>query len=285
MSTFSSLHQESIAINHYQLDYLTGGVGEPVVLLHGLGGGSYVWQNTAPTLARYRRIYVLDFPGLCYRSMRVKQYSCETLAQILADFFQALHLQRASLIAHSMGGVVALTMLGFSPTLVDKLVLVASGGLGRSAHLLVQLCTLPGLLDIVGVFARPQSRLRRFGDGIEHRLRQRLGAFEAQHFPTLLDQLGSPASRNNYKRMIHMLVNPLGQKIDCFPLLEKLQDLAILIIWGARDTILPIVHGRRAAQRLPNSHFVVMPETSHEPQLEQPLLFNEIVLDFLLNKE
>ncbi len=77
-----------------------------------------------------------------------------------------------------------------------------------------------------------------------------------------------------------ILIGPEGQKAV---LLDRLPDISVptLIVWGESDQILPAAHGRRAAGRIPDSRFEIIPDCGHMPHIERPEAFLEAVLAFL----
>ena len=54
-----------------------------------------------------------------------------------------------------------------------------------------------------------------------------------------------------------------------------------LLVWGEHDPLFPVEVGERLAHSLERSELVVIPNTRHAPNVEEPRLFNDIVLEFL----
>jgi 3-oxoadipate enol-lactonase len=95
---------------------------EPLVLLHGLGGGAAGWDGVAPAFARHRRVYALDLRGHG-RSNWPGDYSVELMEADVLGFLDALKLDRVDLIGHSLGGLVGYLLAGDHPERVGRLIL------------------------------------------------------------------------------------------------------------------------------------------------------------------
>ena len=94
----------------------------PLVLLHGLGEGAADWDGVAPAFARHFRVYAPDLRGHG-SSDRPGRYSVELMAADALGFLDALQLDRADLIGHSMGGLVGYLLAGDHPERVGRLIL------------------------------------------------------------------------------------------------------------------------------------------------------------------
>src|SRR5262249_28490217 len=71
-----------------------------------------------------------------------------------------------------------------------------------------------------------------------------------------------------------------GQTVSALPYLAHIAA-PVLVVWGARDGILPVAHGRRAVRLLQRGYLHVLPASAHRPQIEEPERFNRVLLDFL----
>jgi pimeloyl-ACP methyl ester carboxylesterase len=98
------------------------GSGDDVLLIHGLGGTSNVWVPLMPTLMRHRTVRP-DLPG-SGRSSRVEgPLSIDRFVQAMLRVCSALHVERAHVVAHSMGTIVAFHLATIAPQLVRSLAL------------------------------------------------------------------------------------------------------------------------------------------------------------------
>jgi pimeloyl-ACP methyl ester carboxylesterase len=80
-------------------------------------------------------------------------------------------------------------------------------------------------------------------------------------------------------------VEPGGQRVDARDRLYLARDLPFLLVWGERDTVIPVRHGREVHKLVKGSRLEVMPEAGHFPHLDDPDLFLEILEDFIESTE
>jgi pimeloyl-ACP methyl ester carboxylesterase len=197
----------------------------------------------------------------------------------------ALGHERASFVGHSLGGGIVLQLSYQFPERCERLVLVDSGGLGREVNLLLRAATLPGSELVLPFLAatRLLDAGARVGD-----LLGRLGL----HVPTDLEEIarGHSTLRDGEARaaFVHTLrsvVEPGGQRVDASNRLYLAQHIPFLLIWGERDSIIPVSHGRAAHAQLPGSRLEVFERSGHFPQLDEPERFLEVLVDFIDSTE
>ncbi|WP_407990010.1 alpha/beta fold hydrolase [Kitasatospora sp. CMC57] len=94
----------------------------PLVLLHALTVDGADWDGVAPAFAVGRRVYAVDLRGHG-RSERPGQYSLELMRDDVLGLLDAVGVERADVIGHSMGGVVAYLFAEEYPERVDRLIL------------------------------------------------------------------------------------------------------------------------------------------------------------------
>jgi 4,5:9,10-diseco-3-hydroxy-5,9,17-trioxoandrosta-1(10),2-diene-4-oate hydrolase len=116
----------------------------PIILIHGIGGNVESWLPNFQALAAKHRVYALDLlgHGLTDKPLDVS-YDVLSLAQFVKGFIAVLGIDHAHLVGHSLGGGVALQFALTFPSAIDRLVLVASAGLGREAALALRISSLP----------------------------------------------------------------------------------------------------------------------------------------------
>ena len=81
------------------------------------------------------------------------------------------------------------------------------------------------------------------------------------------------------------MVDTEGQRVAALDRLYLAEDLPILIVWGERDPIIPVAHGRAAHAQLPGSHLEVFPDAGHVPMQESPGRFAAVLQRFLDDTE
>lgn len=126
-----------------------GEQGSPVLLIHGQGGAIDYWYKNVFALAEHHRVYALDWVGSGKSDKPQTTYSIDDLSQFIVHFMDAVNLDRASLIAGSVGGAIALKIALAHPDRVDKLVLIGIGGLGKKVAFPARLTSLPGVGELL----------------------------------------------------------------------------------------------------------------------------------------
>lgn len=273
-----TLHGHSVA-------YRQAGSGPVVVLVHGITSSSATWERVIGDLARRFTVIAPDLAGHGESDKPKGDYSLGAHASTVRDLLLALGHERASFVGHSLGGGIVLQLSYQFPERCERLVLVDSGGLGREVSLLLRAATLPGSELVLPFLAatRLLDAGARVGD-----LLGRLGL----HVPTDLEEIarGHSTLRDGEARaaFVHTLrsvVEPGGQRVDASNRLYLAQQIPFLLIWGERDSIIPVSHGRAAHEQLPGSRLEVFERSGHFPQLDESERFLEVLVDFIDSTE
>jgi len=126
----AGVKSDYVRLGSYQIHYLAGGDGRPLVLVHGLGGKAQDWAPMMPSLMRRGyRVYALDLLGFGQSDSPDVDYSISLQARILQQFFESQHLTRADLGGWSMGGWVAFRFTLAHPELVRRVFVDDSAGI------------------------------------------------------------------------------------------------------------------------------------------------------------
>src|SRR5690349_17014055 len=124
--------------------YAEAGEGPVLLLIHGMGGTSANWYEVIEPLSRTHTVIAPDLPGHGASAPGGGDYSVGGLAAGLRDLLVALGHERATLVGHSLGGGIAMQFAYQFPEMVERLVLVSSGGLGPEVSPLLRAAALPG---------------------------------------------------------------------------------------------------------------------------------------------
>ena len=126
------------------VSYAEAGSGAVLLLIHGMAGTAENWQSVIEPLALRHTVIAPDFPGHGLSEPGGGDYSLGSLASGLRDLLLALGHERATLVGHSLGGGVAMQFTYQFPEMVERLVLVSSGGLGPDVSPVLRAAALPG---------------------------------------------------------------------------------------------------------------------------------------------
>jgi pimeloyl-ACP methyl ester carboxylesterase len=278
------LRHEETRLHGRHISYLTAGEGPVLLAVHGIASDSQAWRAALPLLARRATVIAPDLPGHGASAKAPGDYSLGSLASSLRDLLVKLGHERATLVGHSLGGGVAMQFSYMFPERTERLVLVSSGGLGRSVNPLLRAATLPGSELAIAATIGPITAVGRAGAAAVRRLGLRfspdLGEV-GRGFATLADREG----REAFLDTLRSVVNFSGQRVDASDRLYLASGMPTLLLWGERDPIIPAAHGRRAQERMPGSRLVTFADSGHFPQIDDPHRFAATVLEFLEETE
>ena len=260
--------------------YAQAGAGPVLLLVHGMGGGYENWREVIGPLARRHTVVAPDLPGHGASAPSNGDYSIGALAAGLRDLLLALGHDRATLVGHSLGGGIAMQLAYQFPELAERLVLVSSGGLGPEVSLVLRAAALPGSQLWINATARTASWL---GPAVG----QGLAAIRFRPSPDIAEvargyaSLADPVRRAAFLSTLRSVINVGGQRIDASDRLYLTAGVPVLIVWGARDPVIPVSHGERAHAAMAGSRLEVFDGVGHIPQLEAPERFVEVLERFL----
>jgi pimeloyl-ACP methyl ester carboxylesterase len=274
-----------ITINGQQIGYRLSGEGPAIVLIHGLASSSATWRLVAPQLAAQHTVVALDLMGHGESAKPRGDYSLGAHASTIRDLMLALDIERATFVGHSFGGGIAMQLAYQFPERCERLVLVASGGLGKEVSPLLRAVALPGaelILPLVlsgrihAAIGAVGSRFRRLG------LRLDDGKLEMWDNYTALT---SPAGRLAFVSTVREVIDLAGQRVSAQDKLYLAAGIPILIVWGDRDAIIPVSHGRAAHEAIAGSRLEILESSGHFLPLQDADRLSAVVTDFVATTE
>lgn len=224
-----------------RLRYLVAGAGEPLLLVHGLGGAASNWLALAPLLLPGRRVFVPELPGHGGSAPLPAAPSLNAYADRLALLLDG----PAAVVGHSLGGAIALRLAIRRPDLVRALVLAGAAGISSGTRSARYALTMTGLLKPGKRIAPYRSRIAR-SKLLKTLVFGRWGASDPPAFPAEIAVafLAGPARHTDTVSAAKALVrdDPRSDldRVEC----------PVLLLWGARDHQLPIDDAFDYARRL-----------------------------------
>ena len=275
-----TLTPHELTLHGHRVTYRTAGRGPVLLLLHGITNSSQTWEQVAPLLSERFTLVAPDLLGHGESATPRGDYSLGAHATGVRDLLTALGHQRVTVIGHSLGGGIAMQFAYQFPERCERLVLVSSGGLGREVHLLLRAAALPGADYVLPVITSPH--LLRLGRGVGGLLRRARLAPNAD-----LDllargfaSLDNAGSRQAFLHTVRAVIDPGGQRVSAHDRLELAALIPSLIVWGERDSVIPVGHGAAAHEAMPGSRFEVFAGAGHMPHDAEPERFAAILTDF-----
>ena len=98
----------------------------------------------------------------------------------------------------------------------------------------------------------------------------------------------SLAERDARAAFVHTLrtiVDPVGQRVSANDRLYLAEEVPFLIIWGQRDSIIPVAHAHSVHERVPSSRLEIFEEAGHFPHVDEPHRFIEVLTEFIDSTE
>jgi pimeloyl-ACP methyl ester carboxylesterase len=275
---------QTVSVHGRSVSYLSAGEGPLLLLVHGMAGTARNWDDVIEPLALRNTVIAADFPGHGDSAPGGGDYSLGSLASGLRDLMISLGHERATLVGHSLGGGVALQFTYQFPEMVDRLVLVSSGGLGPEVGAILRAAALPGADLFIRATAGPGAAAAGYLTGALGKVGLRPNADLAE-VGRAYGSLADRARRKAFLSTLHAVVDTEGQRVAALDRLYLAEDLPILIVWGERDPIIPVAHGRAAHAQLPGSRLEVFPDAGHVPMQESPGRFAAVLQRFLEETE
>ncbi len=259
-----------IALHGRRAVYRIAGSGPAIVLIHGMLNSSSHWQSVALDLARDHTVVAPDLIGHGDSAAPRGDYSLGAHAASIRDVLAAIGIDRASIVGHSLGGGVAMQFFYQFPQRVERLALISSGGLGREVSPMLRTAALPGVSALLSLTIQPRMLAALAGAGVRMRERALGGGVYLQAIARALRPLENVEARQAFLTTLRSVIDVHGQRVSATDRLYLLETMPTMILWGERDHTIPLEHGRRAHEAVPDSHFKTLPNAAHFPHLEDP---------------
>jgi pimeloyl-ACP methyl ester carboxylesterase len=279
--TTSRFPVRRIRLHGHEVTYRMAGEGPAIVLVHGLAGSSTTWKGVLPTLAERFTVVAPDLLGHGQSAKPRGDYSLGAYASGIRDLLVALGVDKASFVGHSLGGGVTMQLAYQFPERCERLVLVASGGLGREVTPLLRAVTLPGAEFLLPVVLTSWLRLRAETVGaLLRRVGWRPGSTMTEvwrSYTTLTSREGQQAFVNT----VRSVIDAAGQRVSALDRLYLAAAVPTLVVWGDHDRVIPVKHAYAAQAAMPGSRLEILPGAGHFLPFENIEWFTSTLNDFL----
>jgi pimeloyl-ACP methyl ester carboxylesterase len=274
-----------VTVHGYRRAYVKAGTGPVLLLIHGIGDSSDSWRPVLEQLAQHHTVVAPDLLGHGRSEKPRADYTVAGYANGMRDLLSVLEIDRATVVGHSLGGGVAAQFAYQFPERCERLVLVGSGGVGRTVSPLLRVAAVPGAEALMPLLGTPPLKLlSRLGAGLLRFLDTALGR-DAEEILAVFDALPNTEARRAILRTLRSGVDWQGQVITMLDRAYMAEGVPTLIIWGRRDAIIPLGHGRLAHMAFPGSELVIFDEGGHFPHHTDPARFVRVVREFVETSE
>ena len=274
--TYANEHSQFIDVEGMQVHYRDEGTGLPIVLIHGTGASLHTYDAWTKQLSKNYRVIRLDLPafGLTGPNKNA-EYSIERYTQFLSQFLEKIKVDKFHLAGNSLGGNIAWNYAAEYPEKVLKLILIDASGLPTFTPQppIFKMAKTP-ILNSLFLYITPKFMIRK---NIEQVYADKLKVTDA-----LVTRYHKMSLRTgNRKAFIDRAKTDfnLAEKVNLVKL--KSVKTTTLLIWGAKDTWIPLGNGTRMDSMLPNSKLVILENSGHVPMEENPKESLEFLKSFL----
>ncbi|HLF74087.1 MAG TPA: alpha/beta fold hydrolase [Anaerolineales bacterium] len=260
--------------NAVELYYEIHGEGQPLVLVSGLGYSLWQWHRMAPFLAEHFQVITFDNRGVGQSDRPAGPYTAQMLAADTAGLLDALGIEKAVVMGHSMGGFVAQAMALDFPQKVGRLIL-CSTSFGGPRHVPVTPEAMKVLTDV------SSDPLTRFKNG----LAVSTAPGWAEKNPDMIRKwiewcTANPIEPEAYQAQLAIGLALLPEAAAFEAKLLRL-NIPTLILSGAHDKVVPPENASLLAGKIANSRVVIFPEAGHFFPIEIPEAASQVVIEFL----
>jgi pimeloyl-ACP methyl ester carboxylesterase len=271
-------HLHQVEIDGTPVNYADIGEGElePIVFVHGLGGQWQNWLENIPRAALERRVIALDLPGFGRTPMPGDRVTISGYGRCVDALCEKLSLGRVDMVGNSMGGYIAAEVAIQFPERIDQLILVSAAGITSADIVHRPILTMGRVAAAVATYGA--ARHRQIAS--RPKSRHMALALVARH-PSLLKAdlayegffkgTGKPGFDDALRASLE------------YDFRDRLPDIRqpTLIVWGEKDSIIPVKDAHEFERLIPDSRKVVMRDTGHIPMAERPGTFNDLMMEFL----
>jgi pimeloyl-ACP methyl ester carboxylesterase len=231
-------------VGRVRVHYYIGGVGAPVVLVHGLGSRAADWANLMPRLVRdHHRVYALDLPGYGQSDWPANaHYSIPELTGAVEAFINDQHLARTDLGGWSMGGWIAMRVALDEPQRIRRLMVFDSAGLKFAMNwdpALFEPDSPEKINTFIALLMPSPPRVPGFVERDVFRFVARHGWVVRRNMDSLLTGEG-------------LLDGQLGAL-----------KMPMLIVWGKQDHLIPVSVGEQIHHQVPQSEMEIFDACGH----------------------
>jgi len=249
------------------LVYEEHGKGEPIILLHGLTGNRHMFEHEVNILKKYFRVILLDARGHG-ESSKPPAFTLNDHVGDVLSLLDQLNIEQTHLLGVSMGSYIAQGVAIASPERVNKLILVATKSEGKTS-------------SMEALFEKHADELKGL-DFSEKVLKASPYMF---HDLAAVGKWSQDAAEKG-PSLSSKEIAAANQALEGFDFREDLYRVTAetLVISGDYDGLNPPEVGRETARIIPHATFVEFNQSGHAPNVEQPMLFLDFILEFLDQK-
>jgi pimeloyl-ACP methyl ester carboxylesterase len=245
------IEKKEIQVNGLKVVYRIKGEGKPLLILHGWGVSSKLWEKIMEGITN-RKVICPDIPGFGESDTPKEAWNVSKYASWLKAFVNELDLDYFDVIAHSFGGRIMIKFLQNNQSMVNKLILHGPAGIRTKLNI--------------------KQKIIKNGSNISPR-------FIKVAIKKVLDPLLKDKDYSKAQGIMKEIMRNIIEE-DLFPYLNNIHN-DTLLIWGEHDNFVSLEQARMFESEIDRSKLVIISEAGHSAFRTHPDKFLEIVLSFL----
>lgn len=267
-------YERDVLINSRRIHYVDIGTGPPVLLVHGLGGSWQWWMLNLRSLAADTRVIAIDLAGFGDSEPAIGNDAYQAHIDTLTGLLDVLGIERATVVGHSMGGLIAIKMAAEHPDRVCGLVLVSAGGAQLGGMHLALLTTAFRIFN--AVFAIPRlpaaiARNRLLRDGFLSAGFNNPASVPPLLAAEIIPRMRAPGFMPAVKSAARGISGTNPADVRC----------PTQLVWGTKDFALPLSVAFNLIEVLPDARLCIFDEVAHCAMIEAPERFNKVLSAFV----
>lgn len=245
-----------------ELNHRRRGTGEPLLLVHGLGGSWRTWEPVLDGLAAEREVIAVDLPGHGETPPLSGETSIDTLADSVTAFLEAQDLQGVDVVGNSMGGRLVLELVRRGE--VGSTVALAPGGFWEGWERYFFYATIAPSIRLVRLLRPVHDRLAASAVGRTLLLAQLSARPWDLPADVTAEELRTFADSPVFDELVRRLAFGPGQEgTDSTP-------GTVTMGWGRKDRLTLPRQAKRAMERFPNAQLYWFDDGGHYPHWDAP---------------
>lgn len=263
-----------VKANGIELYYKTAGSGKALVLISGLGYPLWQWHKMVPYLAQYFQVITFDNRGVGQSDKPTGPYTAQMLAADTASLLNALGIEKAAIMGHSMGGFIAQAIALDFPEKVSELI-PCSTNFGGPNHVPITAEAMAVLSDITS------DPLTRFTNGLKVSTAPGWADAHPEVVKEWVDwRVANPIEPVPYQAQMAIGLALTSEEAAFEHKLPKI-SVSTLILFGAHDKVVPPENADLLQKQIRGSQTAIIPDAGHFFPIEVPEAASQIVIDFL----
>jgi pimeloyl-ACP methyl ester carboxylesterase len=274
-------------IHGYRRAFRIAGEGPAILLIHGIGDNSSTWETVQTKLAQRFTVIAPDLLGHGRSDKPRADYSVAAYANGMRDLLAVLDIDRVTVIGHSLGGGVTMQFAYQYPQLVERIVLVGTGGVTQDVNIALRLASLPMGSEALGLLRMPGAlpALQILGRILGTVLGSTKFGRDLPDVLRVLAELPEPTASSAFSRTLRAVVDWRGQVVTMLDRCYLTQSVPVQLIWGQDDSVVPVSHAELAHAAMPGSRLEIFDKSGHFPFHDFPERFVEVVERFIDSTE